>query len=86
MEFLVFTKHDCIWCRKSKDLLNEYKIYFEEYIFGEDFTKEQLASQLGLKPTDKLLLPQIFVKTEVGITLIGGYNELEKYLDKQREI
>lgn len=80
MEFILFTKPDCIWCKKSKELLNSSKLYFEEYIYPEDFKKEHLIKQLGLPENSKITLPQIFLKNEVGVTHIGGYKELEKYV------
>jgi len=86
MEFLLFSKSNCIWCTKAKALFNEGKLYFEEYVYPDDFTKEHLLSQLGLSTNSKLTLPQIFLKTEVGITHIGGFQELKKYVSGLSEI
>ena len=82
MEYKVFTKHNCAWCRKSKDLLSERKLYFEEYIYEEDFTKEQLVQLLGMKPNDKLTLPQIFIVENDKVRHIGGYEALEAHLNE----
>lgn len=73
MNVIVWSKPNCPWCSKAKELLDAYYISYEERKLGEEWSKEDL---LEMVPNAKTV-PQILVDNN----LIGGYNELERYLN-----
>ena len=81
--FLLFAKHNCLWCTKAKELLRENKFYFEELIYGEDFTREYIRNLLGKAKHETLTLPQIFdIVDPKKAVHVGGFAELEKYVKR----
>lgn len=73
-EIIVYSKDDCPWCDKAKDLLTKNGLPYTLLMYGVDYTKEDLQNKLG--PNAKLTTPQIFFNGE----LIGGYQELDAYM------
>jgi glutaredoxin 1 len=76
MQFTVFGRQSCGYCRLAKELLNK-KGYDSNWIDiqQEGITKADLEKTVG-KPV--LTVPQIFH----GETHIGGYTELNEYITK----
>lgn len=69
--FVIFTRDDCSWCVRAKELLDsEGYGYFEWNIDRNEFAKEFLK-QSGLKT-----IPQVYFNG----TGIGGYLALESFL------
>ncbi len=60
----------CPWCVRVKELLDVYKIPYEEYDVSEDDIYIDFVYQ-GFKQ-----IPQVFLNNE----LIGGYEATAKYL------
>lgn len=75
LKIVVYTKPDCVWCDRAKELLNKNSLSYEEKKYGTDFTKQDLEKLLP--STVKLTTPQIFFNDDH----IGGYDELKLYLD-----
>ncbi len=73
----LYSMDNCPFCEKAKKLLYDNKFVYKYYSLNKDFTKEQLASRLGVDATSRITLPQIFLDNEN----IGGYNELKICLD-----
>lgn len=74
----VYTKEDCSFCKKSKNLLNKKNIPFTEYRLDVHFTREIILEKYhGVKS-----FPVIVVD---GFR-IGGFMELEKMLKEQEKI
>jgi len=72
---VVYSKSDCSWCDKAKELLNQLNISFEEKVFNVDFSRKDLQQLVGV---DKIMtVPQIVIDNQ----LIGGYNDLVKYVE-----
>jgi len=67
----IFSKEGCPFCKKAKDLLNSNGLKYEEIQLAE-----HEASKIVRGLSGKGTVPQIFVEGE----LIGGSEELEKYL------
>ena len=75
MEIKIYTKDDCSWCVKSKELMNKLHLKYIEYKLGTDFTREELRE---LVPENlPLTLPQIFVRGK----RIGGYEDFVDYCE-----
>jgi glutaredoxin 3 len=83
----IYSKHDCPWCDKAKQLLENYRVPYQELIYNVDFTKDDLQQVLSavqehvspvvVDETIKITVPQIFV----GDTRIGGYEDLTKVIN-----
>lgn len=67
--YTIYTKDNCPFCDKAKNLLTQKQIAFTSLKLGVDFTREELLAKIPSART----MPQIMV----GETLIGGYKELE---------
>lgn len=72
---VVWTKPDCPFCVKAKDLLKQKGIEFEERVVGEHWTRDQL---LEAAPNAKTV-PQIWLEGKY----IGTYDQLNEYLEQQ---
>ena len=66
MNFLIYTKKECVYCELAKGLLNKKNIQYEIKDYTE-FKKEK---------DEKITFPQIYL----GNKYIGGYTELNEYL------
>lgn len=73
--FEIYSKDNCEWCVKTKELLSDKGLGYTEYKLGLDFQKENIAYLLGFP--EKITLPQIFRDNK----LIGGYEELLEYFE-----
>ena len=71
---IIWSKDTCTYCDMAKRLLNKKEIVFEEKKIGHGYEKEDLLKEV---PTARTV-PQIIIDGKV----IGGYNELNKYLNK----
>lgn len=74
MKAIVWSRDLCVYCDKSKALLKQKGIEFEERKIGDGWTKEQLMEAVP----DARTIPQIFIDDK----LIGGYTALEQYLEQ----
>ena len=72
---VIYSKDNCPWCDRAKELLQSKNITYTELKFNVDFTREQLAEKLPDK-ANRLTLPQIFIDDEN----IGGYEDLRDYI------
>lgn len=92
---VIFTKNDCPFCVRAKDLLSDRGIGYEELKYEDDFSKRMLL--FFIKGTtdiqNSVTVPQIYVDTgenyQTLTTLwehdwnhIGGYEELVKFFEK----
>lgn len=72
MEFVIYSKENCPYCEKVKQLLNVLNIDHTIYNLNEDFSREIFYSKFGENST----FPQVIVNE----TIIGGSTEFIKYL------
>jgi glutaredoxin len=71
---IVWSKYQCSFCDQAKNLLDAKGIAFEERKIGDGWTREDLLEAVPNART----VPQIFLNGQ----LVGGYNELRKYLEE----
>lgn len=71
---IVWSKYQCSFCDQAKNLLDAKGIVFEERKIGDGWTREDLLEAVPNART----VPQIFLNGH----LVGGYNELRKYLEE----
>jgi glutaredoxin-related protein len=77
---IIYSKDNCPYCVKAKNMLNIKGIPYEELVLGRDYTKEEL---LELLPNVKTV-PQIFLeRTER--EYVGGCDDLEKRFKPNEE-
>ena len=75
MKAIVWSKTPCPYCDQAKALLKQRGIEYEERNITEGtWTKEQLLEAVPNART----VPQIIINSN----LIGGFNELRKYLEE----
>lgn len=70
---VIYSKENCAYCEKAKNLLKAKGIEFSVNTLGVDFEASELMEMFPSART----FPQI---TEVGVGHIGGYTELENYI------
>lgn len=72
---VIYTKPNCPWCVKAKELMRTLNLKYEEKKLGVDFEKEELRA---LVPENlPLTVPQIFVYNK----RIGGYEDFAEYCE-----
>lgn len=69
--FVIFTREDCHWCTKAKDLLDSENYGYFEWNTDHTFFAKEFLKQSGLKT-----VPQIYHNGRY----IGGYAALENFL------
>ena len=72
--YYVYSKNTCPWCVKAKELLKQNGIEYLEYNIQQS---PDLKTRLLQLIPDAKTVPQSFD----GATHVGGYTELEKYLE-----
>jgi len=73
--YIIYTKDNCNWCVKAKQLMNDVGVKYQELKLGIDYTREELKALL---PENlPLTAPQVFIYNK----RIGGYEDLEEYLE-----
>lgn len=81
MEIVIYSKPNCPWCVKAKELMNKLHLKYEEKVLDVDYTRDELRALVwGDSPASvnpPLTVPQIFVYNK----RIGGYEDLVEYCD-----
>lgn len=75
MLYVLYTKEDCVYCKKAKELLAEKGLKTLQFNIDEDFDALEWFVEQGYKT-----VPQIFKIQGETRTHIGGYTELEALL------
>jgi len=77
MSIVIYSKPNCSFCVKAKDLVKKLNLEYTEKVFGTDFkTPDELYEMVGKQVRT---MPQIMIDDE----LIGGYNQLVEHFEKQ---
>lgn len=77
MNFTIYTKEDCPYCYKVKQVLELTGNKFVEYTLGQDFTKDQFYAEFGNNST----FPQVVCND----IKLGGCTDTVKFL-KEKQI
>lgn len=78
MKFVVYTKKDCPYCEKVKNVLDLTNLPFVSYTLGENFTKEEFYAEFGEGST----FPQVVCDD----TKLGGCSDTVKFLMEKKII
>ena len=75
MNIVIYSKPNCPWCVKAKELMNKLHLKYDEKVLNVDYTREELKM---LVPENlPLTVPQIFVYNK----RIGDYEDFVDYCD-----
>ena len=76
MNFTIYSKSNCPYCKKVKQVLELTKQPFVVYTLDEDFTKDQFYAEFGEGST----FPQVICNDKK----LGGSVETVKFLKEQQ--
>lgn len=76
MNFVVYSKDNCPYCYKIKQVLELTNNKYVSYNLGEDFTKEEFYSEFGEGST----FPQVICNGKK----LGGCNDTVKFLKENK--
>lgn len=76
MKAIIWSKKDCSFCVRAKELLSSNNIKHEERVLGNGWSKEELLKNVPNART----VPQIFIDNNY----IGGYTELVEFLNSKK--
>ena len=81
MTIIVYSKNNCVYCSKAKALIKGLGLEYEEKSLEKDFGGDpsKLIEDIG---KNVRAMPQIKIDGE----LIGGYNQLVEYFEKQNKV
>lgn len=79
MRIEIFSKPNCIYCTKSKDLLDGLGLQYIEKSINDYESKQKFLEEIGKKVRT---VPQIKIE---GV-LIGGYNQLVEYFTDKGKV
>ena len=74
MKVEIYTKNQCIWCDRAKDLLNSHSIDFIEFDLSNDAERVKFYKDIG---DNVKTVPQVFIND----TRVGGYQDLKAWLN-----
>lgn len=75
-KYIIYSRDNCPWCVRAKELLQSKNIPFKELKLGVDYDKEELRSKMG--GIARLTVPQIFN----GEDYVGNYEGLRNLIEK----
>ena len=81
MKIVIFSKANCQYCTKAKGLVKRLGLEYTERNLEKDFDNDpgKLLEEIGKNVRQ---MPQIKIDDE----LIGGYNQLVEYFEKQGKV
>ena len=75
MQAVVYTKENCQWCDRVKQLFKAVNLDYIEYKYDKDFTKQEFQMEFGGDAT--------FPQVSIGSKHIGGCKETLQYLQQE---
>lgn len=75
MQAVVYTKENCQWCDRVKQLFKAVDLDYIEYKYDKDFTKQEFQMEFGGDAT--------FPQVSIGSKHIGGCKETLQYLQQE---
>ncbi|WP_455217065.1 glutathione peroxidase [Kaarinaea lacus] len=74
MDVTIFTREGCPYCVRTKGMLNDAGIQYEELVLNRDYTEATIRAVSG-----KSTVPQVFINGQY----IGGSEDLEAFIGGQ---
>ena len=75
MDIVIYSKPNCNWCVKAKELMNKLGMKYDEKKLDEDYTRDYL--RLLVPENLPLTVPQIFVNGN----RVGSYEDFAEWCD-----
>jgi glutaredoxin 3 len=75
---IVYSKENCPFCVRAKNLLNAKGMYYTETVIGKDMIREDFVSIFP----DVKTVPFILINNE----RVGGYEQLVEYFNNRPEL
>ena len=81
MQITIYSKNNCVYCTKAKNLVKNLGLEYEEKSLEKDFGSDpsKLIEDIGKNVRQ---MPQIKIDGE----LIGGYNQLVEHFNEQGKV
>ena len=76
MQAVVYSKDNCQWCDRVRQLLKSVKIDYIEYKYDLDFKKHEFQEEFGSDAT----FPQVQIENHY----IGGCKETLQWLQREK--
>lgn len=81
MNIVIYSKPNCPWCVKAKELMNKLHLKYDEKVLEVDYTRDDLKELIYgdkyIGMAQPLTVPQIFVDGN----RVGGYEDFVEYCD-----
>jgi len=74
VKVLIYTRNNCVWCDRAKNLLTINNLEYEEIDLSDDVLREKFYKKFNHSIKT---MPQIFIDDN----RIGGFEALVDYLD-----
>ena len=75
MNIVVYSKNNCVWCDRAKNLLNSVNLRFDEIDLSDDTKRTEFYNKIG---EGVKTVPQIFIDDK----RVGGYPQLVAWFEK----
>ena len=79
MQITIYSKNNCLYCTKAKNLVKNLGLDYTEKRLEEFESVDKMLEDIGKQVRQ---MPQIKINDE----LIGGYNQLVEYFEKQGKV
>ena len=74
MRVEIYTKDNCVWCTRAKNLMNDFNISYLEHDLSNEDERKEFYKEVGENVST---VPQVYINGN----RIGGYKELSKWVD-----
>ena len=75
MKIIVYSKDNCVWCDRAKNLLDSVEFSFEEIDLTNDNDRKEFYKKVGEGVST---VPQIYIDNE----RIGGFPQLVNWFEE----
>ena len=79
MQITIYSKNNCVYCTKAKNLVKNLGLDYTEKRLEEFESVDKMLEDIGKQVRQ---MPQIKIDDE----LIGGYNQLVEHFEKQGKV
>lgn len=79
MTIVIYSKNNCVYCTKAKNLVKNLGLDYTEKMMESFESVDKMLEDIGKQVRQ---MPQIKIDDE----LIGGYNQLVEYFEKQGKV
>ncbi len=74
MKVEIYTKDNCVWCTRAKNLMSDLQISYLEHDLSDDDERKEFYESIGEGVST---VPQVYINGN----RIGGYKELSRWLE-----